>query len=177
MQSPYDDLKPLLHYMCSQYNDKKKTFKAQLKTLTTLLPTLHVHLVMSLAFSSSSNKFEFLDLAYVSPRQYFLLLCALVQLFLCVVCLLMFNPFECKLTPVTTAMRKKRIRKKKKSKIRNRSMWASVPSWSQHHIFFPIQESTVLKFIFLGLIIFCSKIDDFTWCVWNIKPKRSTCPL
>ena len=60
-------LTTLLCVCCSQYHDKEKTFKAQLKSLTTLLPTLHVHLVMSLAFSSSTNKFEFLDLAYVSP--------------------------------------------------------------------------------------------------------------
>lgn len=55
----------LVEEVDSQYDDKKKTFKAQLKTLTMLLPTLQVHLVMSLAFSSSTNKFDFLELAYV----------------------------------------------------------------------------------------------------------------
>ncbi|KAK7094091.1 RING finger protein 207-like [Littorina saxatilis] len=55
----------LVEEVDSQFHEKEKTFKAQLKTLTHLLPTLHVHLVMSLAFSSSTNKFEFLDLAYV----------------------------------------------------------------------------------------------------------------
>lgn len=55
----------LVEEVDSQYREKEVTFKRQLKTLTTLLPTLHVHLVMSLAFSSSTNKFEFLDLAYV----------------------------------------------------------------------------------------------------------------
>lgn len=55
----------LVEEVDSQYREKEKTFKRQLKTLSTLLPTLHVHLVMSLAFSSSTNKFEFLDLAYV----------------------------------------------------------------------------------------------------------------
>ncbi|KAL8572620.1 hypothetical protein ACOMHN_016470 [Nucella lapillus] len=55
----------LVEEVDSQYDDKKKMFKDQLKTLTLLLPTLQVHLVMSLAFSSSTNKFDFLDLAYV----------------------------------------------------------------------------------------------------------------
>lgn len=54
----------------SQYREKEKMFKAQLMTLSTLLPTLHVHLVMSGAFSSATNKFEFLDLAYVSFKIY-----------------------------------------------------------------------------------------------------------
>nr|KAG5694950.1 hypothetical protein BaRGS_031233 [Batillaria attramentaria] len=55
----------LVEEVDSQYREKEQTFKKQLKTLTTLLPTLKVHLVMALAFSSSTNKFEFLDLAYV----------------------------------------------------------------------------------------------------------------
>lgn len=55
----------LLEEVDSQYREKEKMFKAQLMTLSTLLPTLHVHLVMSGAFSSATNKFEFLDLAYV----------------------------------------------------------------------------------------------------------------
>ncbi|PVD36862.1 hypothetical protein C0Q70_03852 [Pomacea canaliculata] len=51
----------LLEEVDSQYREKEKMFKAQLMTLSTLLPTLHVHLVMSGAFSSATNKFEFLD--------------------------------------------------------------------------------------------------------------------
>lgn len=55
----------LLDKVESQYLAKEETFRSQLASLSALLPTLHVHLVISSAFSSSANKFEFLDLAYV----------------------------------------------------------------------------------------------------------------
>ncbi|ESO85951.1 hypothetical protein LOTGIDRAFT_176050, partial [Lottia gigantea] len=48
-----------------QFQEKEGQLKAQLHTLMTLLPTLHVHFMTSAAFSSSANRFEFLDLAYV----------------------------------------------------------------------------------------------------------------
>lgn len=48
-----------------QYQEKEKIFKKELSTLSTLLPTLHTHLVTCSAFTSSANRFEFLDLAYV----------------------------------------------------------------------------------------------------------------
>ncbi|XP_064610382.1 RING finger protein 207-like [Liolophura sinensis] len=47
-----------------QYKAKESLFKAQLVTLTTLLPTIHVNLVTSAAFTGTANKHEFLDLAY-----------------------------------------------------------------------------------------------------------------
>ncbi|XP_059160437.1 uncharacterized protein LOC131944013 [Physella acuta] len=55
----------LLQKVDSQYADKEATFRSQLKSLSTLLPTLHVHLVIASAFRGSANKFEFLDFANV----------------------------------------------------------------------------------------------------------------
>ncbi|KAH9523105.1 hypothetical protein Btru_065815 [Bulinus truncatus] len=55
----------LLQKVDSQYEDKETTFRSQLKFLLTLLPTLHVHLVIASAFRSSANKFEFLDFANI----------------------------------------------------------------------------------------------------------------
>jgi hypothetical protein len=55
---------PVLYFR--QYESKETTFKVELVTLSTLLPTLHTQLVTSAAFCSSANRFEFLDLAYVS---------------------------------------------------------------------------------------------------------------
>ncbi|VDI73166.1 Hypothetical predicted protein [Mytilus galloprovincialis] len=55
----------LLETVDRQYQSKDKAFKAELVNLSTLLPTLHTHLVTSAAFCSSANRFEFLDLAYV----------------------------------------------------------------------------------------------------------------
>ncbi|GFN77005.1 RING finger protein 207-like [Plakobranchus ocellatus] len=55
----------LLQKVDSQYTEKEKTFRSQLKALLALMPTLHTHLVISSAFSGSANKFEFLDLSYV----------------------------------------------------------------------------------------------------------------
>uniref|UniRef100_A0A2C9LLC5 RING finger protein 207 n=1 Tax=Biomphalaria glabrata TaxID=6526 RepID=A0A2C9LLC5_BIOGL len=55
----------LLQKVDGQYADKEATFRSQLKFLSTLLPTLHVHLVIASAFRSSANKFEFLDFANV----------------------------------------------------------------------------------------------------------------
>lgn len=52
-------------YFDRQYQEKEKIFKKELSTLSTLLPTLHTHLVTCSAFTSSANRFEFLDLAYV----------------------------------------------------------------------------------------------------------------
>ncbi|KAK6176939.1 hypothetical protein SNE40_015141 [Patella caerulea] len=66
MQEKIDTTKDtLLEEVDRQFKEKEGQLKAQLNTLTTLLPTLHVHFVTSAAFSSSANKFEFLDLAYV----------------------------------------------------------------------------------------------------------------
>ncbi|ESO98529.1 hypothetical protein LOTGIDRAFT_142801 [Lottia gigantea] len=55
----------LLEEVDKQFQEKEGQLKAQLHTLMTLLPTLHVHFMTSAAFSSSANRFEFLDLAYV----------------------------------------------------------------------------------------------------------------
>ncbi|CAI9743217.1 finger 207 [Octopus vulgaris] len=55
----------LLEEVKRQYYAKEKLFKAQLLYLNTLLPTLHVNLVTCSAFSSSANKFEFLNLSFV----------------------------------------------------------------------------------------------------------------
>ncbi|XP_067659126.1 RING finger protein 207-like [Haliotis asinina] len=57
-------METLLEEANSQYKAKESSFKAQLTSLTTLLPTIHVHLVTSAAFASSANKFEFLDMSY-----------------------------------------------------------------------------------------------------------------
>ncbi|KAK3591037.1 hypothetical protein CHS0354_026051 [Potamilus streckersoni] len=55
----------LLMEVENQYAEKEKLFKEQLESLSTLLPTLHVHLVTCAAFSSSASRFEFLELAYL----------------------------------------------------------------------------------------------------------------
>ncbi|XP_048747686.2 RING finger protein 207-like [Ostrea edulis] len=55
----------LLKEVDRQYQEKEKVFKKELSTLSTLLPTLHTHLVTCSAFTSSANRFEFLDLAYI----------------------------------------------------------------------------------------------------------------
>ncbi|XP_013386035.1 RING finger protein 207-like [Lingula anatina] len=54
----------LLEEADRQYQNKQKVFREQLTALNTLLPTLHVNLVTCAAFTSSANKYEFLDLAY-----------------------------------------------------------------------------------------------------------------
>ncbi|RUS90927.1 hypothetical protein EGW08_001324 [Elysia chlorotica] len=59
----------LLQKVDSQYSEKENTFRSQLKSLSALVPTLHTHLVISSAFSGSANKFEFLDLSYVSSQR------------------------------------------------------------------------------------------------------------
>ncbi|KAF7662299.1 hypothetical protein LDENG_00238930 [Lucifuga dentata] len=56
--------KILLKAAQSQHEEKEKALKEQLSHLTTLLPTLQVHLVTCSAFLSSANKFEFLDMGY-----------------------------------------------------------------------------------------------------------------
>uniref|UniRef100_A0A8C4S1S2 RING finger protein 207 n=1 Tax=Erpetoichthys calabaricus TaxID=27687 RepID=A0A8C4S1S2_ERPCA len=58
--------KILLKAAQSQHEEKERAFKEQLSHLSALLPTLQVHLVTCSAFLSSANKFEFLDLGYVS---------------------------------------------------------------------------------------------------------------
>uniref|UniRef100_A0A3P8NJ27 RING finger protein 207 n=1 Tax=Astatotilapia calliptera TaxID=8154 RepID=A0A3P8NJ27_ASTCA len=58
--------KILLKAAQSQHEEKEKALKEQLSHLTALLPTLQVHLVTCSAFLSSANKFEFLDMGYVS---------------------------------------------------------------------------------------------------------------
>ncbi|XP_061641272.1 RING finger protein 207 isoform X2 [Phyllopteryx taeniolatus] len=56
--------KILLKTAQSQHEEKEKALKEQLSHLTTLLPTLQVHLVTCSAFLSSANMFEFLDMGY-----------------------------------------------------------------------------------------------------------------
>ena len=55
---------PILFH--SDYAEKEATFHSQLRSLSSLLPILQLNLVIASAFSGSANKFEFLDLAYVS---------------------------------------------------------------------------------------------------------------
>ncbi|CAL1531172.1 unnamed protein product [Lymnaea stagnalis] len=55
----------VLQKVDSQYSEKEATFRSQLKSLSALLPTLHVHLVIASAFRGSATKFEFLDFANV----------------------------------------------------------------------------------------------------------------
>ncbi|KAL5014077.1 hypothetical protein ScPMuIL_008347 [Solemya velum] len=55
----------LLQQAEDQYVQKEELFRDQLQTLSTLLPTLHAHLVTCAAVCSSANKFEFLSLGYV----------------------------------------------------------------------------------------------------------------
>ncbi|XP_047439110.1 RING finger protein 207 [Mugil cephalus] len=56
--------KILLKAAQSQHEEKERALKEQLSHLTSLLPTLQVHLVTCSAFLSSANKFEFLDMGY-----------------------------------------------------------------------------------------------------------------
>ncbi|XP_037107652.1 RING finger protein 207-like isoform X2 [Syngnathus acus] len=56
--------KILLKTAQSQHEEKEKALKEQLSHLTSLLPTLQVHLVTCSAFLSSANMFEFLDMGY-----------------------------------------------------------------------------------------------------------------
>ncbi|XP_077386126.1 RING finger protein 207 isoform X2 [Festucalex cinctus] len=56
--------KILLKTAQNQHEEKEKALKEQLSHLTSLLPTLQVHLVTCSAFLSSANMFEFLDMGY-----------------------------------------------------------------------------------------------------------------
>jgi hypothetical protein len=48
----------------SQYTIKDGELKAQLHSVGTLLPTVHLHLILCTSFTSTANKHEFLTLAY-----------------------------------------------------------------------------------------------------------------
>ncbi|KAJ4439377.1 hypothetical protein ANN_07499 [Periplaneta americana] len=47
-----------------QFETKERQFRGQLVSLGTVLPLLQLHLLLCSAFSSSANKYQFLDLAY-----------------------------------------------------------------------------------------------------------------
>ncbi|XP_067243335.1 RING finger protein 207 isoform X4 [Chanodichthys erythropterus] len=59
-----------------QHEEKEKALKEQLSNLSTLLPTLQVHLVTCSAFLGSANKYEFLDMGYQLMER----LCSIVKL-------------------------------------------------------------------------------------------------
>ncbi|XP_067243331.1 RING finger protein 207 isoform X1 [Chanodichthys erythropterus] len=68
--------KALLKAAESQHEEKEKALKEQLSNLSTLLPTLQVHLVTCSAFLGSANKYEFLDMGYQLMER----LCSIVKL-------------------------------------------------------------------------------------------------
>ncbi|XP_049804654.1 uncharacterized protein LOC126248059 isoform X1 [Schistocerca nitens] len=47
-----------------QFETKERQFRGQLMSLGTVLPLLQLHLLLCSSFSSSANKYQFLDLAY-----------------------------------------------------------------------------------------------------------------
>ncbi|XP_054267743.1 RING finger protein 207-like isoform X2 [Macrosteles quadrilineatus] len=47
-----------------QFEGKERLFKNSLVALSTVLPILHMHLLLCQSFMTSANKFQFLDLAY-----------------------------------------------------------------------------------------------------------------
>uniref|UniRef100_A0A673MA00 RING finger protein 207 n=1 Tax=Sinocyclocheilus rhinocerous TaxID=307959 RepID=A0A673MA00_9TELE len=74
--------KAMLNAAESQHEEKEKALKKQLSHLATLLPTLQVHLVNCSAFLSSANKYEFLDMGYVS-RSIYLGICRCIYTLIC----------------------------------------------------------------------------------------------
>ena len=48
----------------TQYGGTDRQLRAQLHSLGTMLPTVQMHLIMCTTFSSTANKFEFLNMAY-----------------------------------------------------------------------------------------------------------------
>ncbi|CAG0918948.1 unnamed protein product [Notodromas monacha] len=54
----------LLQEVDNQYVSKDQLFRSQLSVMASLLPTIHLHIIMCTTFSSSTSKFEFLDLGY-----------------------------------------------------------------------------------------------------------------
>ena len=48
----------------SQFTGSDRQLRAQLNSLGTMLPTVQMHLIMCTTFSSTANKFEFLNMAY-----------------------------------------------------------------------------------------------------------------
>nr|CAD7434140.1 unnamed protein product [Timema monikensis] len=47
-----------------QFETKERQFRSQLMSLSTVLPLLQLHILLCSSFSSSANKYQFLDLAY-----------------------------------------------------------------------------------------------------------------
>ncbi|XP_063220389.1 RING finger protein 207-like isoform X3 [Bacillus rossius redtenbacheri] len=47
-----------------QFETKERQFRGQLVSLSTVLPLLQLHLLLCSSFSTSANKYQFLDLAY-----------------------------------------------------------------------------------------------------------------
>jgi len=54
----------LLSNLDMQYGSTDRQLRAQLNSLGTMLPTVQMHLIMCTTFSSTANKFEFLNMAY-----------------------------------------------------------------------------------------------------------------
>ena len=54
----------LLTNLDVQYGSTDRQLRAQLNSLGTMLPTVQMHLIMCTTFSSTANKFEFLNMAY-----------------------------------------------------------------------------------------------------------------
>jgi len=54
----------LLTNLDMQYGSTDRQLRAQLNSLGTMLPTVQMHLIMCTTFSSTANKFEFLNMAY-----------------------------------------------------------------------------------------------------------------
>jgi len=54
----------LLTNLDTQYGSTDRQLRAQLNSLGTMLPTVQMHLIMCTTFSSTANKFEFLNMAY-----------------------------------------------------------------------------------------------------------------
>ncbi|ROI16207.1 RING finger protein 207 [Anabarilius grahami] len=72
----FDKVMFLTYIFNSQHEEKEKALKEQLSNLSTLLPTLQVHLVTCSAFLGSANKYEFLDMGYQLMER----LCSIVTL-------------------------------------------------------------------------------------------------
>ena len=61
IKQTYDSL---LTNLDTHYASTDRQLRAQLNSLGTMLPTVQMHLIMCTTFSSTANKFEFLNMAY-----------------------------------------------------------------------------------------------------------------
>ena len=61
IKQTYDSL---LTNLDTHYANTDRQLRAQLNSLGTMLPTVQMHLIMCTTFSSTANKFEFLNMAY-----------------------------------------------------------------------------------------------------------------